>query len=158
MPVTAHVRELRAKAVTYARVIAGWTTYPPSPPQIQAMVECVADLEQKVAAAKRSEVSHVSKTPRARGRSGEPPPLPKVPPDGFAWSAAVEETGARRRSTSPDGKSIPPASAATVRPPARMTTSGPPGKASITVPPVSAQRPVDLDPPTPALLRTRRSR
>jgi hypothetical protein len=150
MPVTPHVRELRAKAVTYGRVIAGWTTYPPSAPQIQAMVECVGDLAEKVAAAKRSEVSHVSKTPRARGLSGEPPPILKVPPDGFAWSAAVEETGARRRSKSPDGKTIPPVSAATT---VRPRTSAPPEG---TIPPVSAPRPIDT--PTPALLRTRRSR
>jgi hypothetical protein len=158
MPVSPHVRELRAKAVTYGRVIAGWATYPPSAPQVQAMVECVADLEQKVAAAKRSEVSHVSRAPRAHGQSGEPPPILKVPPDGYAWSAAVEETGARRRIKNPDGKTIPPASAATVRPPARPMTSAPPG--GITVPPVSAQRPVDphTQTPTPALLRTRRSR
>jgi hypothetical protein len=158
MPVTPHVRELRAKAVTYGRVIAGWATYPPSAPQVQAMLECVADLEYKVATAKRSEVSHVGKKPHAHGQSGEPPPILKVPPDGFAWSAAVEETGARRRSKSPDGKSIPPVSAATVRPAARPMTSAPPG--GITVPPVSAQRPVDPHTltPTPALLRTRRSR
>jgi hypothetical protein len=44
MPITPHVRELRAKAVTYGRVIGSWATYAPTGPQVQAMLECVTEL------------------------------------------------------------------------------------------------------------------
>src|SRR5580704_14576792 len=96
MAVTPHVRELRAKAVTYGRVIANWATYAPTTPQVQAMLECVTELEEKVSTAKRGEVSHVGKRPSAKA---EPPPLPSVPPDGVAWNANVTAGSVRPRSS-----------------------------------------------------------
>jgi hypothetical protein len=48
-PSSPHVRELRAKATTYGRVISGWALYPPTPAQFDAMSEVVDDLKRKVA-------------------------------------------------------------------------------------------------------------
>jgi hypothetical protein len=135
MTVTPHVRELRAKAVTYGRVIASWATYAPTTPQLQAMLECVTELEEKVALAKRGEVSHVSRKPTA----GREPGLSSIPPDGVAWNANVNAGSARPRSKVSERATTPP-------PPPRLTT----------VPPVSANRSIDT--PTPALLRSRRLR
>ena len=100
MPITPHVRELRAKAVTYGRVINNWSIYAPTAPQTQAMLECVTELEEKVAQAKRGEVSHVAKKPLPPARTEAPPAMRSepgrrrdesvpVPPDGVAWNANV---------------------------------------------------------------------
>jgi hypothetical protein len=120
MSVTPHVRELRAKAVTYGRVIANWGTYAPTMPQLQA---------------KRGEVSGVSKKP---GAMREPNVASSFPPDGVAWNANVNAGSTRPRSKMPERATTPP--------PPRPTT----------IPPVSAPRSIDT--PTPALLRSRRSR
>ncbi len=137
MSITPHVRELRAKAVTYGRVIANWSTYAPTTPQLQAMLECVTELQEKVTSARRGEVSQVSRKPAA-------PRLPNVassfPPDGIAWNANVSSGSVR-----PRGKVSE-----------RVTSAPPPPVRPTTVPPVSAPRPIDT--PTPALLRSRRSR
>jgi hypothetical protein len=135
MSVTPHVRELRAKAVTYGRVIANWGTYAPTMPQLQAMLECVTELEEKVTSAKRGEVSGVSKKP---GAMREPNVASSFPPDGVAWNANVNAGSTRPRSKMPERATTPP--------PPRPTT----------IPPVSAPRSIDT--PTPALLRSRRSR
>jgi hypothetical protein len=157
MSVTPHVRELRAKAVTYARVIAQWETYPPTAPQIHAMLECLTELEEKVAAAK-SDVSRVTRRPDSRRTDSS---TSSVPPDGVSWSAAVD--GARPRpfdtktatphtAIRPAGR--PPATPNTaIRPTAPATSRPPEG----TMPPVSAPRAVDA-PATPGLLQNRRSR
>jgi hypothetical protein len=136
MAVTPHVRELRAKAGTYQRVIANWAAYAPTTPQRQAMVECVAELHEKVALAKRSEVSQVSRRPTARS---EAPAIPSVPPNGVAWSASVSSGSVRPQSKIPE----------------RVTTAPPPPR-NTSIPPVSAARIIET--PTPALLRSRRSR
>jgi hypothetical protein len=152
MPITPHIRELRAKAVTYGRVINNWSTYPPTAPQVQAMHECVAELHDKVRAAQR-EVSRVSRRPtdpsaQATPAPKRPPPVPPpstIPP-GVAWNANVNDaTGIRPRTRRDDLALTPPESSAAL-------TSRPPG----TNPPVSAPRTIDT--PTPALLRSRRSR
>jgi len=131
MAATPHIRELRGKATTYARVIANWATYSPTVPQRQAMLECVAELQEKVAASKRQEVSHVSKKPVA------PVPLP-IPPDGIAWNASVSSGSIHPRSGFPSHSSNPPQN--------RRTT----------IPPVSTPRTIETL--TPDLLRSRRSR
>ncbi len=135
---TPHVRELRGKAVTYGRVIANWATYAPTTPQVQAMLECVAELEEKVIAAKRGEVSHVSKKPTAHRASENA--SSSFPPEGVAWNANVSSVSTRPRSKGPDRSTAPP----------------PPLPRQTTVPPVSAPRSIDT--PTPALLRSRRLR
>jgi hypothetical protein len=136
MSVTPHVRELRAKAVTYGRVIANWATYAPTTPQLQAMLECVTELEEKVTSAKRGEVSQVSRKPAA---PRDPHAASSFPPDGVAWNANVSATSVRPRSNVHE----------------KVTTAPPPPRPT-TVPPVSAPRSIDT--PTPALLRSRRSR
>jgi hypothetical protein len=153
MPVTPHIRELRAKAVTYGRVINNWSVYVPTAPQMQAMLECVTELAEKVSDAKR-DVSKVTRRPSpgsgGGGRqSSTAPPIPSIPP-GIAWNASVSESsGIRTR------KSSTPADARqTSRPPAATSVPAPP----VTVPPSSAQRPVESATPVPALLRSRRSR
>ncbi len=135
LPITAHVRELRAKAVTYGRVIAGWATYPPTGPQVQAMHECVAELSEKVRQAKQatrgskrpstSAMRRVSSAAPPQGAASTGPP-PVLPPD---------DTGVRSRR------------GVSVSPEVSTTTS---------VPPASAGRPIDT--PTPAVLRSRRTR
>src|SRR5580700_5276366 len=108
LAVTPHVRELRAKAVTYGRVVGSWTTYAPSEPQIDAMVECVAELEEKVLEAKRDGNRDGSKATRGQGatrRSNRAPkkPLPSALPPSMGWNASVPEaSGVRtRRSSNP---------------------------------------------------------
>jgi hypothetical protein len=160
MAVTPHVRELRAKAVTYGRVIGGWVTYAPTPPQIQAMLECVSELEQKVQEAKRDgsrEVSRVSRRPGGsepvEAKSGKrpmPPPLPSAIPPGVAWNASVpENSGVRQRKSS-----VPAAASrdAPTRPPPALSGAAEPPS----LPPVSAPRTIET--PVPALLRSRQSR
>jgi hypothetical protein len=156
LPITPHIRELRAKAVTYGRVINNWSTYPPTAPQVQAMRECVAELHEKVRAAQR-EISRVSRrptdpsaqTPSVPRRTPQVPPPTTIPP-GIAWNANVNDaTGIRPRARRDDLALTPPES------PAATTTSRPPGRPA-TAPPSSTPRTIDT--PTPALLRSRRSR
>jgi hypothetical protein len=154
MPITPHIRELRAKAVTYGRVINNWSTYPPTAPQVQAMHECVGELHEKVRAAQR-EVSRVSRKPEPPPvappkRAPQVPPPPNTIPPGVAWNANVNDaTGIRPRARRDDHALTPPESPA-------ARSSRPPEGASPTAPPVSAPRTIDT--PTPALLRSRRSR
>ena len=170
MPVTPHVRELRAKAVTYGRVIGNWSVYAPSAPQLQAMQECVTELEEKVAEAKRDTNRDVSRVARRPGdseaskpppssqrpgshhpRKGVPPPLPSEIPPSLGWNPATQESsGVRaRRSSNPH----PPRNEAPTRPPPPISGS-PPGTSS---PPVSSPQLIDHPTPVPALLRSRRS-
>ncbi|MEO8878318.1 MAG: hypothetical protein ABI461_22175 [Polyangiaceae bacterium] len=44
MPPSARVRELRAKAMAYERVVRNWERTPPSEEQRGAMMKCVIDL------------------------------------------------------------------------------------------------------------------
>ncbi|HEY2514416.1 MAG TPA: hypothetical protein VGI39_26305 [Polyangiaceae bacterium] len=173
MPVTPHVRELRAKAVTYSRVIGNWSIYPPTTPQVQAMFECVAELREKVQGAKTPEVSKVTRRPApAMPRSMTPPPPtrkqgqglppraavsgpqptggasgPSVPPAGVAWNAAVSDSTGVHARRGLNGS---------------VTSRPPPGPSSSTQgtvpPPVSTPRVVDSPTPVPELLRSRRSR
>ncbi len=133
MPTSPHVRELRAKAVTYARVVSGWGTYVPTPAQLQAMIECVAELEHKVVSAKR-EVSGVrprSSAPLAARREST---AVSVPP-GSSWNARVgDATGVRPRNST--GATQRPPESATSRPPPVFSSRVPVG----TVPPVSSPR------------------
>jgi hypothetical protein len=160
LPVTPHVRELRAKAVTYGRVVANWSTYAPTAPQVQAMLECVTELEEKVADAKREGDREVSRVTRrqpsesARAASSRPSPkrapLPPGLPPALEWSASVPDARSRTSSSRPA-----PRHEAPTRPPPAF--SGAP--APTTVPPVSAPRSLEDNPtPVPALLRSRRSR
>jgi len=154
MPITPHVRELRAKAVTYARVIGSWATYTPTAPQVQAMLECVTELQQKVQETKQEANRDVSRVTRRhpdedlRGAKKPTPPLPSGVPPSFAWNASVPDTGARARGHS---NPVPRGEAPTTRPPAPLSSPS-------TVPPVSAPRAIDAPTPIPALLRARRSR
>jgi hypothetical protein len=163
MPITPHVRELRAKAVTYGRVINNWSTYPPTAPQVQAMHECVVELRDKVHAALR-DVSRVSRKPSApatsmssrppettRSRVRNFPEAPETIPPGVAWNANVSDaTGVRQRTRRDEVRtpSETPALSRSSAPSPPNTTTAPP--------PVSHPRP--LDTPPPALLRSRRSR
>ncbi|MGO8995317.1 MAG: hypothetical protein ACLQVI_18530 [Polyangiaceae bacterium] len=172
MTVTPHVRELRAKAVTYGRVIGNWSVYAPSAPQLQAMQECVTELEEKVADAKRGEVSRVGRKPGdseaskalpnmqrgasvsapARPGKGIPPPLPSEIPPSLGWNPSTQESsGVRaRRSSNPR----PPKNEAPTRPPPPISGSPP----TASGPPLSSPRPIEEHPtPVPALLRSRRS-
>jgi len=108
MPITPHVRELRAKTVTYGRVIGSWATYAPTGPQVQAMLECVTELQQKVRDTKHESNRDVSKVTRRQAdddttmtRTSKRPPLPPgLPPSFTAWSASVPDAGAHGRSSS----------------------------------------------------------
>jgi hypothetical protein len=164
LAVTPHVRELRAKAVTYGRVIGNWSTYSPTPPQVQAMLECVTELREKVSDAKRElnrEVSRVTRRQTSQAsdpaefaksatntrRAGHPPaPTSSLPP-ALTWNASIPDTAHSARTSS--------------RPPSRndAPTRPPPADPSATVPPISTPRPIDPKiESTPALLRSRRSR
>ncbi len=158
LPVTPHVRELRAKTVTYGRVIGNWATYAPTPPQVQAMAECVAELQDKVNEAKREGDREVSRVTRRQGtdsaHAGAPrrgntgaatTTLPSGLPPALEWSASVPDARARNTSSRPAPRHDAP------------TRPAPAGAS--TVPPVSAPRSLDETPtPVPALLRSRRSR
>lgn len=154
LSVTPHVRELRARAVTYARVVGSWTTYAPTAPQMQAMVECVTELQEKALEAKHESNRDVSRVTRRQStepqaRRGAPPPIPS----GLEWSASVPATNARSPGASKPAPA-PPTSrndAPTLPPPDF-------GAGASTIPPVSAPRPIDHPTPVPALLRSRRSR
>jgi hypothetical protein len=160
LAVTPHVRELRAKAVTYGRVIGNWTTYAPTQPQVQAMLECVAELGEKVAEAKREADRDVSRITRRQasepmpyGKAAKkpgPPALPSGLPPALEWNASVPETGVRARSSRPS-----PRNEAPTRPPPALSGSASPPP---TVPPLSAPRRVETPTPVPSLLRSRRSR
>jgi hypothetical protein len=172
LTVTPHVRELRAKAVTYGRVIGNWATYSPTPPQVQAMLECVTELREKVTDAKRELTREVSRVTRRQPsdpaefaksatnrRAGPPPPLPSGLPPALTWNASIPDTGLSARTSS----SRPPSRHDSTRHDSRndAPTRPPPADASVppgtsTVPPNSAPRTIDT--PTPALLRSRRSR
>ena len=43
-PMSARIRELRARATSYTRVVSGWAFRPPLPAQCAAMLECVNEL------------------------------------------------------------------------------------------------------------------
>ena len=159
LPVSPHVRELRAKAVTYGRVVGSWSTYAPTPPQVQAMIECVAELQEKVVEAKHDANRDVSKVtrkhagePKKKSLSGGNLPLPPGLPPSLEWSASVPDTSLHARNSS---KPVPGHTsrndAPTLPPPAFSTGTS-------TIPPVSAPRAIDGATPVPALLRTRRSR
>jgi hypothetical protein len=165
MTVTPHVRELRAKALTYGRVVASWSTYAPSAPQIDAMLECVAELEEKVLEAKRERESSrdLSKAARANGDAHEPSRVTKKPlasglPPSMEWNASVPEaSGVRNRHGSNPVPARPSLSSNDLptRPPPPMSGS----PAAPTIPPLSSPRTIDEHPtPIPALLRSRRSR
>ncbi len=172
LTVTPHVRELRAKAVTYGRVIGNWAVYSPTPPQVQAMVECIDELEAKVAEAKREGNPDISRITRRRNTTGPAPAtpsgslLPSAIPPSLGWNASVPETtGIRARHISQPQPikrvaELDEHEAPTKPPPALSTSpprSMPPLKTSAP-PPVSAPRPLDDHPtPVPALLRSRRS-
>ena len=162
MAVTPHVRELRAKAVTYGRVIGNWATYAPTPPQVQAMLECVTELHEKVAEAKREGTREVSRVTRrqpsdpaefaksAAAKRGVPPPLPSSLPPALTWNASVPDTGVHARtSLRPPSRNDAP-----TRPPPPLAGS----PTAPTIPPISAPRTIDTPTPVPALLRSRRSR
>ncbi len=51
MPATPSVRDLRAKATSYERVVRTWDTRPPSEPERAAMLKAVIDLNVEVIAA-----------------------------------------------------------------------------------------------------------
>jgi hypothetical protein len=181
LAVTPHIRELRAKAVTYGRVIGNWSTYSPTPPQVQAMLECVAELREKVTDAKRDlnrEVSRVTRrqtgqasdpaefaksatnaaSSRKAGHAGHPPPPHSSLPPALTWNASIPDRAQSARTSS--------------RPPSRneAPTRPPPPDVSATLPPISAPRPIksptdvkgesasDAPTPAPALLRSRRTR
>ena len=157
LAVTPHVRELRAKAVTYGRVVSNWATYAPTPPQVQAMLECVSELHDKVTEAKHEANRDVSKV--TRRHPGEETkrraaPLPPGLPPSMEWSASVPDPGFRARPSALPAPTAVSRHEAPTRPPPAFPSS------SSTVPPVSAPRPVDgsTDNPVPALLRSRRSR
>jgi hypothetical protein len=173
LSVTPHVRELRAKAVTYGRVIANWTVYTPTPPQVQAMVECIDELQAKVADAKRdANSSDISRVTKRRGTSLEPGRpsgslLPSAIPPALGWNGAPDTTGIRARSSRPVPSRLVSSDAPTRPPPPGSGVppagSGAPPAGSVapqptTAPPVSAPRARDEHPtPIPALLRSRRS-
>ena len=158
LAVTPHVRELRAKAVTYGRVVGSWTTYAPSEPQIDAMIECVAELEEKVLEAKRDG----SKATRGQGEtrlSNRAPkkPLPSALPPSMEWNASVPEaSGVRtRRSSNPRPPQLSPLTdEMPTRPPPPLSGS----PAAPSAPPLSTPRTIEHPTPIPALLRSRRSR
>jgi hypothetical protein len=157
MPITPHVRELRAKAVTYGRVINNWSTYPPTPPQVQAMHECVSELAEKVTDERNREVSQVSRKPSrpetlARAASEAP-----LPPN--RWS--VEPVSAARPRAPSAGNTVPSPwsgarTAPTLRPPGASAADDDADADSVP-PALMAPRPRETT-PTPALLRSRRSR
>jgi hypothetical protein len=169
LTVTPHIRELRAKAVTYGRVIGNWATYTPTPPQVQAMLECVTELREKVTDAKRELTREVSRVTRRQPsdpaefaksatnrdrKAAHPPPLPSGLPPALTWNASIPDTGlsARTSSSRPPSRTDARNDAPTRPPPADTAVpSGTP-----TAPPISAPRTIDT--PTPALLRSRRSR
>jgi len=153
MPITPHVRELRAKAVTYGRVINNWSTYPPTPPQIQAMHECVTELAEKVHGERNREVSQVSRKPSRPAAFARPASEAPSP-----WSA--EPISAARPRAPSAGNTMPSPwsgarAAPTLRPPAASAADD--DVDSERVPPaLLAPRPHET--PTPELLRSRRSR
>jgi hypothetical protein len=51
MPPTQRVRELRAKATSYERVVRAWDTRPPTEQERSAMLKNVIDLNVEVIAA-----------------------------------------------------------------------------------------------------------
>jgi hypothetical protein len=152
LAITPHVRELRAKAVTYSRVIGSWGLYPPSQPQFNAMTECVAELLKKVDEATRDMMRESGRMPSGRkaGRaSSNAPPKSAAARGVDPFEAALrgdpsDATGVRTRG---------------MRPPPRGSTAPPPEKAATVAPP-SRKRPASDTRPTPipALLHTRRSR
>jgi hypothetical protein len=154
MPVTPHVRELRAKAVTYGRVIDRWAVYLPTLPQMQAMLECVTELHEKVFATKR-DVSRVARrgglTEGAHASRGSA----SVTPPRMPWSASATDPAQGRRTLRPP---IPRFETSEERfsgaPQQRETTRPPAG----TIPPVSSSRPLESPTPAPPFLRSRQSR
>jgi hypothetical protein len=72
LPDSAHVRELRAKARSYERILAGWATVPPAGPQRDATFDLVIDLHAKVMTTTKQ---HSSRPPPRRdlvcGRCGK---------------------------------------------------------------------------------------
>ena len=123
LEVTPHIRELRAKAVTYGRVIGGWAIYPPTPPQLQAMTECVMELQRKVHGSQRPTSGRApskhapTKTlashrvgPGSVGPGVSKSGVPPVDADLFAaalHSDEVENTGVRTRGMRPPAPTIP---------------------------------------------------
>jgi hypothetical protein len=149
LPVTPHVRELRARTVTYGRVIGQWSMHTPTDAQREAMYECVMELQAKVRLA-RDETSGVSPS-RSPGRSRTPGPM--AAPTDEDWANLLDDgTGVHRR-----GQSSVPA-----RPPSFPASPFPSSHAPPTTPPTSRTRGAKLGSeaptPVPALLRSRRGR
>jgi hypothetical protein len=157
--ITPHVRELRGKALTYGRVIGNWAVYAPSPAQLQAMIECIAELQAKVAEAKRD--ADGSKVVRRRsgtevGNRGGGKALPSAIPPSMGWSASDPDASEvrSRRASQPQPTKQPSANEAITQPPPALSGSPP----APTIPPSSAPRALEEYPtPIPALLRSRRS-
>jgi len=155
LSVTPHVRELRAKAVTYGRVIGNWMIYPPTQPQFQAMTECVSELDQKVKDATRDASAMLRESgrmPSSRGmkRHSAPPAIrPRAGSEFDAFEAALR--GEDSDPTAVLSRTQTRAKKGSTKPPASSKTSS--------VAP-SAHRPASDTRPTPipALLQTRRSR
>jgi hypothetical protein len=53
MAPSARVRELRAKALSFERIVRGWTTHPPTDQERAAMVRAVLELNVEVMGAGR---------------------------------------------------------------------------------------------------------
>ena len=177
LAVTPHVRELRAKAVTYGRVIGNWTLYPPTQAQFDAMTECVTELDQKVGDAQRdanalresgrmpssraaprirqAPVSPPREAPPAPRARAQVPPLPRV--QGESVPPAQSEFDAFEAALRGDDTD-----ASVVRSRGRVAKGGtkPPARKGPSIIPASHPRPAtDTRPtPIPALLQTRRSR
>ena len=156
LSVTPHVRELRAKTVTYGRVIGQWAMHPPTEPQREAMFECVTELQEKVRLAKL-EPGNTARP--ARDRMSSPrlsSPPASEPLDEHTWEELMADgTGVRRRTTQ---TSIPPVRV--TQPPSSSSSLSP--RTAPTVPPMSRTRgampEVDASSPVNPGLRTRRTR
>ncbi len=155
LAVTPHVRELRAKAVTYGRVIGGWTLYPPTQPQFQAMTECVAELDQKIKEASRDATSQLRESGHMpSGRAHRMSPSPTPPAIRPRPGSELDAFEAALRGDDPD------ATAVHTRGRGKKPTLKPPSVRAPSVAPASQARPASDTRPTPipALLQTRRSR
>jgi hypothetical protein len=158
LAVTPHIRELRAKAVTYGRVIGGWTLYPPTQPQFQAMTECVDELNQKVTEASQDAAAAMRESGRMPSSRGMKPmsPSPSPPAIRPIQGSEFDAFEAALRGEDPDATAIHSRHRA-----ARKTrsTKPPPAKAPSFAPPSQHRPASDTRPtPVPALLQTRRSR
>ncbi len=156
LTVTPHVRELRAKTVTYGRVIGQWAMHPPTEPQRAAMHECVMELHEKVRLA-RQDAGAAARSTRTSLAPGRVPSVVPESLDEQTWGELLADgTGVRRRSPK---TSIPPEARASTQAPPSSTSSG---SHSSHAPAVSAsQVPASQVPGTPTvppMSRTRTAR